>query len=44
MHTQEDDEGEYEDEVISSEDVTSYLSISNIGRRTTIDTIPTKNG
>ena len=36
MHTQKDDEGEYEDEVISSEDVTSYLSINNIGRRTTM--------
>ena len=36
MHTQEDDEGEYEDEVISSEDVTSYLSINNIGQRTTM--------
>ena len=36
MHTQEDDEGEYKDEVISSEDVASYLSVNNIGRRVTM--------
>ena len=36
IHTQEDDEGEYEDKVISSEDVISYLSVNNIGQKVTM--------
>ena len=36
MHTQEDDEGEYVDKAISSEDVISYLSVNDIGQKITL--------